>query len=216
MHDVILVNRDFLAAGLLATLQISAISIVCGTLIGAVVALLRYLRVPFAARFCALYVGLIQGAPLLVVLLFCYFALPALFGYKTTAYWATVLSFSVFIGAYLAEDIRAGLQSVSPKLIQAALASGLTMAQVLRLVVLPIGVRSVIPPIISQYVRLIKFTSVASIISVQELTGNALLVNARVFEPATILSFVAIVYLIVCQAVSLFGRWLNARFAVRT
>ena len=91
MHDVIFVNRDFLAAGLLATLQISAISIVCGTLIGAVVALLRYLRVPFAARFCALYVGLIQGAPLLVVLLFCYFALPALFSYKTTAYWATVL-----------------------------------------------------------------------------------------------------------------------------
>jgi His/Glu/Gln/Arg/opine family amino acid ABC transporter permease subunit len=216
MHDVILANRDFLAAGLLATLQISAVSIVLGTLLGASVALLRYMRIPFAARLCALYTGLIQGAPLLVVLLFCYFALPALFGYKTTAYWATVLSFSIFIGAYLAEDIRAGLQSVSPKLIQAALASGLSRPQVLRLVVLPIGVRSVIPPMIGQYVRLIKFTSVASIISVQELTGNALLVNARVFEPATILTFVAIVYLLVCQAVSLFGRWLDARFAIRT
>jgi His/Glu/Gln/Arg/opine family amino acid ABC transporter permease subunit len=215
MHELILANRDFLAAGLLATLQISALSILFGTLLGVVVALLRYMRVRVAARVCACYVGLIQGAPLLVVLLFCYFALPALLGYKTTAYWATVLAFSVFIGAYLAEDIRTGLQSVSPGLIQAALASGLRRAQVFRLIVLPIGVRSVIPSIIGQYVRLIKFTSVASIISVPELTGNALLVNARLFEPATILTFLAIVYLVLCQSVSMFGRWLDARFAIR-
>jgi His/Glu/Gln/Arg/opine family amino acid ABC transporter permease subunit len=216
MHNVLVMNRHFFAEGLLATLQISAISIVCGTAIGVVVALLRYLRVPVVARFCTLYVELMQGAPLLVVLLFCYFALPALLGYKTSGYWASVLSFSIFIGAYLSEDIRSGLTSVSPKLIQAGLASGLTYLQVLRLIVLPIGVRTVIPPVIGQYVRLIKFTSVASIINVQELTGNALLVNARVFEPALILGFIAIVYLVVCQAVSLFGRWLNARFAVRT
>jgi len=216
MPSVLVANSHFFAAGLLATLQISAISILCGTAIGVVVALLRYLRVPVVARVCALYVELMQGAPLLVVLLFCYFALPALLAYKTSAYWASVLSFSIFIGAYLSEDIRSGLRSVNPKLIQAGLASGLTYLQVLRLIVLPIGIRTVIPPIIGQYVRLIKFTSVASIINVQELTGNALLVNARVFEPALILSFVAIVYLVVCQAMSLFGRWLTARFAVRT
>lgn len=216
MLEMVMQNRTFLSAGILSTLELSALSIVFGTALAVVLALIRYLKVPVLSRLCALYVGLIQGAPLLVVLLVCYFAIPALLGYKTTAYSATILSFTVFIAPYLAEDIRSGLDSVRPRLIAAALATGLTQRQVIRLIVLPIALRSVIPPLINQYVRLIKFTSVASIIGTQELTGNALLINARIFEPIPVLAFVALVYLVICQIVSLAGRWLYARLAVRT
>jgi len=216
MLEMVIHNRAFLLAGLFSTLEISALTIVFGSLLAVLLALVRYLKLPFLSRACALYIGLIQGAPLLVVLLVCYFALPALLGYQTTAHGATILAFTVFIAPYLAEDLRGGLESVRPPLIAAALATGLTRRQVIRLIVLPIALRASIPSLINQYVRLIKFTSVASIVGVQELTGNALLINARIFEPIPVFAFVAIVYLVMCQIVSLTGRWIYARLAVRT
>jgi ABC-type amino acid transport system permease subunit len=122
----------------------------------------------------------------------------------------------LFIAAYLAEDIRAGLRSVRPALVQAALATGLSRAQALRFVVVPIALRNVIPTLFNQYVRLFKFTSVASVIGVNEFTGSAMLVNGREFAPITIIGFVALTYLVLCFAISSVGRLLYARLAVRT
>jgi His/Glu/Gln/Arg/opine family amino acid ABC transporter permease subunit len=214
MPDVILKNLPFLLMGLRLTAEIALLSIAGGTLLGLAIGVLRYLRVPLIAQSLDLYVVFMRGTPLLVVLFICYFGLPALFGYKTTAYWAAVGGFILFIGAYLAEDIRAGLRSVSPGLVQAALATGLTRASVLRLIVVPIALRNVIPTLFNQYVRLFKFTSVASVIGVSEFTGNAMLVNAREFQPVTILAFVALTYLVICLILSGVGRWLHARLAV--
>jgi ABC-type amino acid transport system permease subunit len=84
---------------------------------------------------------------------------------------------------------------------------------VLRFVVLPQALRAVIPMLFNQYVRLFKFTSVASVISVHELTGNAMLVNARDFAPITILTTMALAYLVCCLAISLAGRVLSGRLA---
>jgi His/Glu/Gln/Arg/opine family amino acid ABC transporter permease subunit len=216
MPDVILNNLPFLLAGLRLTAEIALLSIVAGTLLGLVIGIIRHLRVPVVAQCLDLYVLFIRGTPLLVVLFICYFALPALLGYRTSAYWAAVGGFVLFIGAYLAEDIRAGLRSVPPALVQAALATGLTRAKVLRLIVVPIAVRNVIPTLFNQYVRLFKFTSVASVIGVNEFTGSAMLVNGREFAPVTIIGFLALTYLVLCFAISAVGRVLYARLAVRT
>jgi His/Glu/Gln/Arg/opine family amino acid ABC transporter permease subunit len=191
------------------------LSIAGGTLLGLAIGVLRYLRVPLIAQSLDLYVVFMRGTPLLVVLFICYFGLPALFGYKTSAYWAAAVGFILFIGAYLAEDIRAGLRSVPPGLVQAALATGLTRPSVLRLIVVPIAVRNVIPTLFNQYVRLFKFTSVASVIGANEFTGSAMLVNGREFAPITIIGFVALTYFVLCFAISLVGRTLYARLAVR-
>ena len=216
MPEVILKNLPFLLAGLRITAEIAALSIIGGTLLGLAIGVLRYLRVPVMAQALDLYVGFIRGTPLLMVLFICYFALPALGGYKTTAYAAAVSGFILFIAAYLAEDIRTGLRSVKPDLTQAALATGLTRMQVLRLIVVPIALRNVIPTLFSQYVRLLKFTSVASVIGVNEFTGSAMLVNGREFAPITIIGFVALTYLVICFLLSTAGRLLYARLAVRT
>lgn len=216
MPEVILKNLPFLLAGLRVTAEIAALSIIGGTLLGLAIGVLRYLRVPVIAQALDLYVGFIRGTPLLMVLFVCYFALPALGGYKTTAYAAAVSGFILFIAAYLAEDIRSGLRSVKPGLVQAALATGLTRMKVLQLVVVPIALRNVIPTLFSQYVRLLKFTSVASVIGVNEFTGSAMLVNGREFAPITIIGFVALTYLLICFLLSAAGRLLYARLAVRT
>jgi ABC-type amino acid transport system permease subunit len=87
---------------------------------------------------------------------------------------------------------------------------------VLRLIVLPQGLRRSIPSLFNQYVRLLKFTSVASVIGVTELTGGALAVNARVFQPATIILSVAATYFALCYGLSMIGRRLFAQLEVRT
>jgi His/Glu/Gln/Arg/opine family amino acid ABC transporter permease subunit len=216
MPEVIVQNLPFLLQGLWTTIDLSLWSILGGTALGILLATIRFVRVPVLGTLCMLFIEFIRGTPLLVVLLITYFALPALFGYKTTAYSAALLGFVLFIGAYLAEDFRAGLRSVRPSLIQAGLATGLNRWQVLRLIIAPQAVRSVIPPVFNQYIRLIKFTSVASIIGVTDLTGAALLVNARQFFPITILTTIALTYFIVCYALSLIGRALYAHYAVKT
>lgn len=136
-------------------------------------------------------------------------------GYRATAFGAACLGFILFIGAYIAEDIRAGLASVPQGIVDAGLASGLRPIQVLRLIVLPQGLRRVIPVLFSQYVRLFKFTSVASVIGVREMTGGAMLINAREFAPITVLIAIAASYLVICSAISLGGRLLYQRLAVR-
>jgi His/Glu/Gln/Arg/opine family amino acid ABC transporter permease subunit len=216
MPDVILRNLPFLLDCLGVTVELALVSAAGGTILGLVVALVRYLRVPILAAVFRIYIELVRGTPLLVVLFISYFAIPALLGYRATAFGAACLGFILFTGAYIGEDIRAGLASVPEGTVNAGLASGLRRGQVLRLIVLPQGLRRVIPVLTSQYIRLFKFTSVASVIGVRELTGGAMLINARQFAPITILVAIAVTYLVICTAISLGGRLLYRSLAVQT
>lgn len=216
MPDVILSNLPFLLDCLKVTVELALVSAAGGTMLGLVVALVRYLRVPILAAVFRVYIEFMRGTPLLVVLFISYFAIPALLGYRATAFGAACLGFILFIGAYIAEDIRAGLASVPEGTINAALASGLRRGQVLRLIVLPQGLRRVIPVLTGQYVRLFKFTSVASVIGVREMTGGAMLITAREFAPITILIAIGATYLVICTAISLGGRLLYKSLAVHS
>jgi His/Glu/Gln/Arg/opine family amino acid ABC transporter permease subunit len=216
MPEVILRNLPFLLDCLRMTVALALISAAAGTALGLMVAIVRYLRVPVLGVVFRVYIELVRGTPLLVVLFICYFAVPALLGYRATAFGAACLGFILFIGAYIAEDIRAGLASVPQGIIDAGLATGLGPNQVLRLIVLPQGLRRVIPVLFSQYVRLFKFTSVASVIGVREMTGGAMLINAREFAPITILIAIAATYLVICSAISLGGRLLYKRLVVQS
>jgi His/Glu/Gln/Arg/opine family amino acid ABC transporter permease subunit len=213
MPEVILRNTPFLLHGLALTAALAVLAAAGATALGVVVAAVRHARLKVIAPVLAGYVEFMRGTPLLVVLFICYFALPALLGYKATAFGAALLGFILFTGAYLAEDIRGGLAAVPKGQVEAGLASGLRPRQVLRLIVLPQALRAVLPMLFNQYVRLFKFTSVASVIGVHELTGDAMLVNARDFAPVTILATIALAYLVCCSAISLAGRVLYGRLA---
>jgi His/Glu/Gln/Arg/opine family amino acid ABC transporter permease subunit len=213
---VVIDNLPFFLTGLRVTAELALATAVGGTVLGLILGIICYVRWPVLNQLAVLYIEFIRGTPLLVVLFICYFALPALMGYHTTAYRAGMLGFILFIGAYLAEDFRSGLRSVRPQTIQAAAATGLSRWKILRLIVIPLAVRRVIPTLFNQYVRLFKFTSVASVIGVHELTGSALLVNGREFQPVAILGAVALTYLVCCYLISLAGRVLYQRMMVRT
>lgn len=214
--EVVWRNLPFLLRGLLLTLQMAALVIAGGTVFGLLVGILRTTRLPVLKQLAIAYIEVIRGTPLLVVLFVVYFGLPPVVGYKLTAYQAAVIGFIVFIGAYIAEDYRSGLASVPRGQIEAGLASGLNKRQVLQHIVLPQAVRRMLPALFNQFIRLTKFTSVASVIGVPELTGAALTVNAREFQPLPIIFALAATYLLVCYSLSLVGRWLNVRYAVRS
>lgn len=207
-------NLPYLAAAFALTLQTAALVIAGGTVMGVLLGLARGSGAGVLRGAAALYVGFIRGTPLLVVLFVVYFALPPLIGHRFTAYQAAVIGFIAFIAAYIAEDVRSGILSVPRGQIEAGLASGLARAEVLRLVVLPQAVRRMIPALFNQFVRLLKFTSVASVIGVTELTGATLAVNAREFQPLPLLAALALAYFVACYALSLLGRWLNRRCAI--
>ncbi len=207
-------NLPYLTAAFGLTLETAALVIVGGTAAGVLLGLARGAGSRLLRGAAALYIGLIRGTPLLVVLFVVYFALPPLVGHRFTAYQAAVIGFIAFIAAYIAEDVRSGIHSVPRGQIEAALASGLSGGQALRLVVLPQAIRRMIPALFNQFVRLLKFTSVASVIGVTELTGATLAVNAREFQPLPLLAALAIAYFAACYALSLIGRWLNRRYAI--
>jgi His/Glu/Gln/Arg/opine family amino acid ABC transporter permease subunit len=212
--SVVARNLPYLAAALALTLQTAALVIAGGTVTGLLLGLARDAGMSAVRGVAALYIGLIRGTPLLVVVFVVYFALPALIGHRFTAYQAAVVGFIAFIAAYIAEDVRSGMRSVPRGQIEAGLASGLARAQVLRLVVMPQAIRRMIPALFNQFVRLLKFTSVASVIGVTELTGATLAVNAREFKPLPLLTALALAYFLACYALSLLGRWLNRRYAI--
>jgi len=207
-------NLPYLAAAFALTLQTAALVIAGGTVMGVLLGLARGSGAGVLRGTAALYIGLIRGTPLLVVLFVVYFALPPLIGHRFTAYQAAVIGFIAFIAAYIAEDVRSGILSVPRGQIEAGLATGLARAEVLRLVVLPQAIRRMIPALFNQFVRLLKFTSVAAVIGVTELTGATLAVNAREFQPLPLLAALALAYFVACYALSLVGRWLNRRCAI--
>lgn len=209
--DVLLRNLPFLANGLLTTLKLAGWTMLFGTISAIPIAVLRHLRIPVAGQICAVYVEFIRGTPLLVVLLLFYFAFPALFGYRTSAITACITGFSVVLAAYCAEDMRAGLTAVPIPIVEAACALGLAPIAIYRHIVFPLAARIAVPPLIGQYVRMLKYTSVASVIGVTELTGAGLLVNARVFQPLTLLGTTAATYLVLRLSLSIAGRWLKRR-----
>ncbi len=98
-------------------------------------------------------------------------------------------------------------------MIEGARALGLSRQQTLRLVIVPLALRVAAPALVGQYVRMIKYTSVAAVLGVSELTGRALLVNARTFQPLTILGGIAAAYMVICLSLSLLGRCLQRRLA---
>jgi His/Glu/Gln/Arg/opine family amino acid ABC transporter permease subunit len=208
-------NWRFLAGGLQITLVTSLLVIVGGALVGTLVGLVRTARVPVLNPLAVLYIEIIRGTPLLVVLFLVYFGFSYLAGFRLSAFQASVSGFIVFIGAYIAEDFRSGVRSIPEGQVEAGRAVGLSQLQVLRLIIVPLALRRMTPALFGQFVRLVKFTSVASVIGLTEVTGATLLVNAREFRPIELLSALAATYFVICIGLSMVGRRLNERFKSR-
>jgi polar amino acid transport system permease protein len=162
----------FISQGVLITLELSVISIVCASLFAFLSALARLSRVPSINSLASLYISLMRGTPLFLQFLFIYQALPQV-GVVLTSMQSAITALSLNYGAYMSEIFRAGIQAVSHGQTEAASALGMTPWQTMRRIVLPQAFRIVVPDIGNQFIAMQKDTALASAIALQELMGRA-------------------------------------------
>ena len=198
-----------LLQGLLVTLRISALSLLCMLILGLTTALLR-LSVSFTGRALAWgYLELIRNTPLLIQIFFIYFVVAPVL--DIGAFAAAVLALSLFEGAYAAEILRAGIVSIHRGQWEAAHSLGLGTFDTYRSVILPQAIRRVLPPLAGQAISLVKDSSLVSTIAVYDLTMQGQKIVSETFLVFEIWFTVAAIYLVMTLALSLAVRFLERR-----
>jgi aspartate/glutamate/glutamine transport system permease protein len=202
----------FLAGGLGVTLELAAIAIAISFVAGIVLALARLSRWRALSVVATLYIEGMRALPLLLVIFFAYFALPRIIGVKLDPFTAGAIALSAFTAALVAEIVRAGILAVPKGLIEAAASQGLSQAQILRIITLPIALRQMMPALVAQFVTLLKDTSLTAVIGILELTRRGQLVFAQPpFQPIPVFALLALIYFTANFGLAQVGRRLEAR-----
>ncbi|MCX4759781.1 amino acid ABC transporter permease [Streptomyces sp. NBC_01275] len=204
--SVIWSNRQLFTDGLWATVLLSLAAIATGTLTGLLVAAVRTSRVPVLAQLARIYLEVFRGTPLLIQMLFLYFGAAYLNLAGITVFGAALLALTLYQGAYIAEIFRAGIEAVPRGQGEAARVLGLTRVQTFTTVILPQTRAIVLPPLVGQYLSLIKDTSIAVVIGYAELLRQGQAVIDRAGDPATTYLAVAVLYFVICYPLSLVVR----------
>ena len=193
------------------TLRLAIPAIVLGFLLGIIVGLGRLAQTSWIRLLATTYVEFFRGVPLVMVIFWFWFIVPNALGVSVPEYGVALAAFVVFEAAYLAEIVRAGIQSVSQGQLEAAAATGLPRRQTLRHIVLPQALRNMIPALVTQFIVLLKDTSLASIIGYIDLTKAAQIVNNREIRPFELYLFIALIYWLSSYGMSRYARNLERR-----
>ena len=199
--ELLMASLSTLLQGLLVTLLLSACAIAGGTLIGLLAAVLRSFGPWGTSTIAKLYTELFRGTPILITLMFIYFGV-SYFGYSINEFAAGVVGMSIYEGAYISEIFRSGIEAVPKGQWEVSQILGLTRTQTFFSVVLPQTRKIVLPPLVGQYLSLIKDTSIVSMIGLSELMRGGQGIVDRIGKPIEIYALVAALYFIVCFPLS--------------
>jgi polar amino acid transport system permease protein len=213
--QAVLSYRSTLVSGWLMTLAISLASLFLSTFIGVIFALARRSELLPLRYFGHIYIELVRGTPLLVQILVFFYVIADAF-HVGNRYLAGILILSFFSGAYISEIVRAGIESIGQSQLESAKAIGLTRAQTYRYVIFPQAIRLSLPPLVGQFVSLIKDSSLLSIIAVNEFTQAARDINSITYSTLECYIPLAIGYLILTLPISLWTRSLEKRLRFET
>lgn len=198
----------FLAEGLWVTLKMGFLSILISFVFGTFLGISRYSGGRAASRLAAIYIETIRNLPMIQIIL------AARFWSKLPMFWAGTVGISLFVSAVIAEIVRGGLKAIDKGQWEAAYSQGFSYWQVMRHIVLPQALRKMIPPIVSQFITVIKDTSFVWIIGVEELTGRGVIIFSKYQNPFEMFFVIAVIYFVVNYLMSLFARRLEKRLAL--
>lgn len=200
----------YLLLGALLTLALTLLSMVFGIAFGLMLALAKTSGIKFLQYLANGYIWLFRGTPVLLQLIFIFNALPQV-GLRFTAFTSAIIALSLNEAAYMAEIIRAGLQSVGEGQRMAARVLGLKEAQIMRYVVLPQAVRVILPPTGNQFIGMLKLSALASVIAVNELLLRSQRIASANFDYVNTLIAAALWYLILTTLFTQGQHWLEVR-----
>jgi polar amino acid transport system permease protein len=215
--------RSWLLSGLLLSLRLMSVTWAFSVPIATAVALCRLSSVGLLRGLGSVYVEGIRNVPLLVHMLFWYFAMPEalpevarnwLYGHNAEFICAAA-ALTFYTSSYMAEDIRSGIRAVPVTQLEAARALGFGFLASMRRIVLPQAVRIVVPPLLSQTLNLWKNTSIATVIGTAELMYQAQRVETATFRGVETFAVTTLAYLSISLAITALTTWFQRRFPVR-
>ncbi len=214
----------FVRDGLGITVLLTVVSFVFIILVGLIGGLGRIAKNPVIHLIATLYVEIVRGIPLLVQLIWWYFAAPvviqaigrllhisAVANYQSNAIFLAIVGLVVCYGAYMSEIFRAGIQSIHKGQMEAARSLGMTYMQSMRYVILPQALRVVLPPVGNEFIMLLKDTSLVSVVAVADLTRRGREFMSAHFNPIEVWTLVALLYLIMTLFSARLIAWLEKR-----
>jgi polar amino acid transport system permease protein len=204
-------NLPLFIQGIFLTIQMSALSIILGLLVGIIGALFRTSENRFLNMIAITYVELIRNTPFLVQLFFFFFGLPAI-GLKLNSGQAAVLALFVNFGAYATEIIRTGVESIKKGQIEASQSLGLNDLQTFRYVVLMPALANIYPSLIGQIILIVLGTSVVSQVSAEELTFVGSFIESRTFRSFEIYFTITLIYLVLVWAIKLIAFFIERKY----
>ena len=210
--DLVVTSFPLLLLGAGVTIKITVMSVALGVLIGLFVGIARICRVKPLRFLAAVYVDFFRGTPLLVQSFLFYFAVPVITGQRIDPYVAAVGSCGINSGAYVAEIVRAGIQSIDEGQMEAGRSLGMTWVQTMRYIIVPQAIKRVIPPLGNEFIALLKDSSLVSVIGFEELTRRGQLIIAKTYGSLEIWFSVAIIYLVMTLSISRLVAYLEKRY----
>ncbi len=213
--QVVIDGLPVLLRGLVLTVELWAVAFVLGLTLGFVVSLGRisgrgWLNGPAIA-----YVEVFRNTPVLVQLIWFYYAFPIALGHQLTPVTAAILGLTLNTSAYSAEIFRGGIQAVARGQWEAAKALGMTRAATMRRIILPQVLRTMLPAFTNRGIELAKVTSLASLLAVQEIMYQGRLLSSTYYRPLEILTVVALIYFALIWPGSFLSAWFERRLGAR-
>src|SRR4051812_16029924 len=194
----------------IGTIPVALASFVLGLALGLLVALMRLSRVSAVSGLARAYVSVIRGTPLLVQLFIIFYGLPTV-GIIINSYISAVIGFSLSVGAYASEIIRAAILSTPKGQWEAGYSIGMSYTQVLKRIILPQAARVSVPPLSNSFISLVKDTSLASLVLVTEMFRKAQEIAASNYEFLLVYSEAALIYWVICFFLSVVQQMMEKR-----
>jgi polar amino acid transport system permease protein len=214
----------FLQDGIVVTVLVTLVSFFLMLILGLIGGLGRLSRNPLINGIATLYVEIVRGIPLLVQLMFWYFAFPsvlqqlgamlgiqALQEYRSNPVFMAILGLTFCYGAYMSEIYRAGIQSIGKGQIEAARSLGMSQTQAMRFIILPQAIRVILPPVGNEFITLLKDSSLVSVVAVADITRRGREFMAATYNPIETWTIVALLYLVMTLLSARLVYWIEKR-----
>jgi len=218
--SLVMEYADFILDGAGLTIIMALGSICLGCILGTLLGLMRISSSKFLRVFSGTYLQIFRGTPMLLQIYFIFFAIPQIYNMTTGNYFnwrpeiAGIIALGLNSGAYIAEIIRAGIQSIDIGQTEAARALGLTHRQTMQLVILPQALRRVIPPLCNEFIVLLKDTSLVSGIGAKELMYRSRAMGVTTYDFVSFLVGAAAVYFVCTFILTQISNYIERRLAV--
>lgn len=203
----------FLLAGVGITVEFTLVAFAAGSVLGLLLALARISKNPICHYPAVAYIDFIRGTPLLAQIYLIHFGLPQVFGYTPVGYVDALLALTLNSTAYIAEIMRAGIESIERGQMEAARSLGMTYVQAMRYVILPQALRRVVPPMGNEFIALLKESSLVSVIGMEDLMMKSRMMAGRSFRPFEAYFTAALIYLALTLTFSRILGWTERRLA---